>query len=314
MANRGMPGPLKDVLESRLPAESDGRSRSTETANGSFRLAKTLSPVCLLVQPAIPKQLNNPDENLMSVNSDDLAILSSTAVFESRFDDAYRYYDRCGEVISRIRKLDSNWVPLRIDAQTGALANKALGLRLVFDDRRMSVGRTTSEWVPASTAAELVQTLGPEAETLYSLITDTLQVPNSIRIGARFDFQAPADSMEDAERFLSKSLRSDLSKSLEDELTGTLYESSTVYRIDESKSGIRRSVQIHKVSIMDASDPGLTGLPGDLGKAAVEIDVDSYTRPDEGHFNGLSDFIQRSFSKSKVIAHRMFREMRSKQR
>jgi len=63
--------------------------------------------------------------------------------FAVRFDQGYRYLDRCGEAIVRLEEtLDEGWIPGDINPSGGQLRNYTLGLAATFGTASLSVNQT----------------------------------------------------------------------------------------------------------------------------------------------------------------------------
>ncbi len=63
--------------------------------------------------------------------------------FSVRFDQGYRYLDRCGEAILRLEEtLEQGWIPGEITPSGGQLRNYALGLGATFNTASLNVTQT----------------------------------------------------------------------------------------------------------------------------------------------------------------------------
>ncbi len=216
------------------------------------------------------------------VNEDGLKI--TTMVIEARFDDAYRYLDKCGSVISKIRTLDSDWKVQRADPQSGNLTHRKHKLVLNLSLDKMSVGRDADEAIDRQRATAQIDSLAASAGTIYQIVTESFEVPNTTRLGMRFGFLAPADSVDEAHQFLARIPKSPLDVEIEKISGSEIYASTYRNSLEDPQTGIRQHVVI--VAVRLNYDEQTTGFGGeeDRAEGGIVIDLDTYTRPTTGHF------------------------------
>src|SRR5262249_15282702 len=135
------------------------------------------------------------------------------------------------------------------------------------------------------------------------------------RVGARFLFLAPADSLEEADRFVQRGASSPLLDALSEKAKAQPVDAQVVCVLDDADSGYRRRIQLSSVVIeQKPEDPPYLGLPGDPGSGGVAVDIDTYTRPEEEHFAKVSLFVQESYLKSRALAADIFRWLVGRQK
>ena len=233
--------------------------------------------------------------------------LVSMITCEMRFDDAYRYLDRCGNTISRIRNFDKQWVSTEPNPQTSALVHPGFGLSMSLGTERMNVSKNEDTWVKLGKARDVVENLADQVEPLYEIVTETIDIPNTTRIGVRFVFIAPTNSLEDSERALVMMPQSPLSDFILRMRNADLFGVSTRYRIEEPDTGYRRSINIFPVSRLKVGMQRPMGFSDDVAsETGVSIDIDTYTRPASGHFQDTAMYIKKSFNSSYDIAFKIF--------
>ena len=118
---------------------------------------------------------------------------------------------------------------------------------------------------------------------------------DTTRIGARFRFLAEADTLEDADRFLRQPMISDLSGAVEAATKSKMRNASAVYVVEDLESGRRKRVEISSVLQHKPSDTPYTGLDPESRSGFVSVDIDTFTRPDKGHYPRSNMFIQESY-------------------
>src|SRR5690242_9198868 len=101
----------------------------------------------------------------MAVHTQLAALKILRVIFEARYDEGYRYMDRCGQTIVRIKKHSPYWITGPIDPQRGVITNRELQLTLNMGNESMLVA-TIDELEPIAMGAK-VEVLSREADALY---------------------------------------------------------------------------------------------------------------------------------------------------
>lgn len=249
----------------------------------------------------------------MTVSSQEMHRQVATLAFEARFDDGYRYLDLCGECLSQIRKRDLQWIPNDPNPQNGVLVHQEKKINAVFNSERIGVSRNEQEPISVLDAQKVCVSLAEEAEGLYRIVTNILRIPNTTRVGARFNFIAPAESPEDADRFLVNLPRSALCERVLTLTDSELCHAAFRYRIEEEETGYRKTINVYHFSRRKPGVPAPTGLAGDEMSSGVAVDIDTFTRPHGGHFPDVARFVQNAFSRSETLARRLFQWLQLQQ-
>jgi hypothetical protein len=236
----------------------------------------------------------------MPVQSQPQARKTLRVLFEARYDEGYRYLDRCGQTLVSIRKHSLSWVPGPIDPQRSVIGNAEHDLTLNMNSDSLLVANNAE--MDASTADKKVEILAKEAEALYKIITESLSVPNTTRVGLRCQFLAPADALEEAYRFLCKVPASPLRDDLLAFTKCHLRNSSMALTLEDPDSGVRKRVEVSAVIRVQAGAAPITGLATDEGHGGIMVDIDTFTRPDRGHLAKVSMFIHQHYAAAKLIA------------
>jgi hypothetical protein len=236
----------------------------------------------------------------MPVQTQPDALKVAQLVFEARFDEGYRYLDKCGELLVRIRRHSARWVPTTPNPQLAALSNEEHKLILNVNTEHMVLA--TAEELPSSAANKTIEIFGSEAEILYRMAAEALSVPNTTRVGLRCRILAGADSLEEANRFMCRLPGSALREEVLQYTHFQLRNTSVSYTLEDPESGLRRSLNLSSVARVEAGAPPITGLASDQGSGFVLVDIDTFTRPDQGHLNKLNVFIQESYAASRDLA------------
>lgn len=233
-------------------------------------------------------------------------LLVGMATFEARFDDAFRYYDRCGAVVSRIRKTDSAWVSTDVEATSSSLFNEKSSLVLRFTHERLILSKNGDLWIPHTRGETLARSMASQIEPVYSIITTAFEIPNTTRVGARFSFIAKADSLEDAQVFVASRSEGSLRTSVENRFASKTFSARIRYEIEDSESGYRRNVTLEAVNRPKSVRLNADGMTEVFEpEFGVQVDVDMYTRPTEGHFSALDAFVLRAFNSAREGSQRL---------
>jgi hypothetical protein len=234
---------------------------------------------------------------------DDLKI--DIVAFEARFNDGYRYLDRCGECLVQIQHHDRAWVVQGVNPQAGHLKNDARSALLTISPGALILQRLNMP-IQHRGADAIVEQLAAEAEAVYEIIMDTLNINETTRVGARFRFLAEAETLEQADRFLMRGVQSDLLARVQEVTGSSIRDAALVYVVEDLESGHRRRVEIASQILQKPGEPPYAGFPDPSQKAGVSIDIDTFTRPRIGHFERFSMFSQNTFIRSSRIATEMF--------
>jgi hypothetical protein len=247
----------------------------------------------------------------MAVHAQLAALKILRVIFEARYDEGYRYLDRCGETLVRIRKHDPSWVIGAIDPQRGVITSLDRKLTLNMGNESMLVA-TTDEF-DSIAMGEKIEELGREADTLYKIIVASLNVPNTTRVGLRCQFLAQADTLEEANQFISRALVSPLRDDLLGYTKFDVRNASMSYVLEDPESGLRRRIELLAVARVQAGSPPITGLSTDVGSGGVLVDIDNFTRPEQGHLPRADLFIQENYSAARELALHAFEWLRQHQ-
>lgn len=237
------------------------------------------------------------------------ALSGATATCEAKFDQGYRYYDRCGEALSRIKALDDGWSPKRIAQDTGLLVHESYPLVCRMNSEQVFISKDGNEWLPHLELEALSKVIAEKMGLIYPIITEIFEVPNSIRIGARFSFIASADSLEDAQSFVATRTAGRFREVVEGAFRSQVFGGEVKYELEDAETGIRRNFAMTVVARTATKVPkpskDRSGVAA-LKDPAVEIDIDTYTRPDNGHLSDVGQFLISSFNSARTAASRIF--------
>jgi hypothetical protein len=247
----------------------------------------------------------------MPVQAQLAALKILRVVFEARYDEGYRYLDRCGETIVRIRKHNPSWIIGPIDPQRGVITNLERQLTLNMGNENMVVA-TIDELDPIA-MGEKIEVLSLESETLYKIIVGSLNVPNTTRVGLRCQFLARADTLEEANQFISRASASPLRDDLVAYTKFDIRSASLAYVLEDPESGLRRRIEVSAVARVQAGSPPITSLATDTGSGGILVDIDNFTRPEQGHLPRADLFIRENYSASRELALHAFEWLRQHQ-
>lgn len=167
-------------------------------------------------------------------------------IFEARYEQGYRYLDRCGELLVLLEKQLTDlsgcvWLPGEL-APTGAtLKCPDLDITMVFDAFRFILDQ--------SPVGEIECEFDELAVEVLATITGRLDLRQTQRLGARRVKILPADSIEDAEKL---SLRvcpvREWCCSGQHELQPRAYEQASVFELPDRSKGVRiLTIPYHKI-------------------------------------------------------------------
>ncbi len=224
-------------------------------------------------------------------------------VFELRYAGGHRYLDRCGETLIEIEQKLPDWVPQEINPSRGSLLNLAKDMAFNFNSYKLDAGQDA----PKATTDFREQTA-----SLTEIVCKSLSLSRFIRIGVRFFFLFPAESMDQAEEMVRQSGFAVISQKLMNVCGSTMRAQKHVVIFEKEKEG--RRIEIGGVRREEGKlAPELLGveprlLPkgqreallrklqetkryGEDPRFALQIDVDNYELDPES-FN-VAAFVER---------------------
>jgi len=225
--------------------------------------------------------------------------------FEARYKDGYRYLDRCGETLVQIQRHDRSWVVLGVNPQSGQLRNEDLNMLLTITHAGVILQLLKSP-IEMTGAEKVVQTFAHEAEAVYEITTGALNVTDTTRVGARFRFLAEADSLEEADRFLRRGMASTLLDKVEEATQSKLRDGSVVYFVEDLESGRRKRLEISSQVHQKPGESPYTGIDPESHTGFVAVDIDTFTRPETGHYQRSNMFIQESYLSARTSGLEIF--------
>ncbi len=249
----------------------------------------------------------------MPVHTEDNSLKVLAMIFEARYDEGFRFLDHAGELLLKMRNLNPAWAVTVLTQRLVSLLNRQHGLSLNVGVEKLDV--STSERLSLSDADRKSKPLGEAAEEFYHLTLEVLKVPRTLRVGSRFVFLAPSDSLEEADRFMWKAATSPLLEAVAANTGGQATEAQVAYILDDPESGHRRRVTLYSLVLeQKPEDPPFLGLPGDRGSGGVVVDIDVYSRPEESHLAKTSLFVQNSYLRARSQASAILTWMRGRQK
>ena len=174
----------------------------------------------------------------MPVHTQESSLKVLAMIFEARYDEGFRFLDRAGELLVRIRQQNPSWAVAVIAQKAVSLARQQDRLTLNIGVEKLDV--STTERLGLAEAEKQAGALGEAAEEFYNLTLDVLKVPRTLRIGTRFVFLAPADNLEEADRFMWRAAASPLFTAVAEKTGSQAVEAQVVYLLDDPKFGYRR--------------------------------------------------------------------------
>lgn len=226
-------------------------------------------------------------------------------VFQARYTEGFRFLNRSGELLLRIRSERPEW-QFQADFGQIMLNHKAerLNARISVDDVNVSFGQP----IDLKEGQKKVETFAQAADWLYETVVDAILSPRTIRVGIYFQFIAPADSIEECDRLTWKVLESPLQKWVTTATNCKPVEAVGVYFVEDAETGIRRSIHLSS-SVFD-QPPGAQppmGFDDVAGNGCLSLESDTYARPNEGHYPKIRMFVQEQYALAKKAALEIFR-------
>ena len=186
--------------------------------------------------------------------------------FEIRYDFGYVFLDRCGQILVDIERTCEGWAA--VDA-------KPTGGKLEWLDRSFNVNFDALHYnfVAGEAYKPQIDDIADEASKIWKIVSANLGLTNFIRIGCRFFYFLPTNSIEESEKLIvNSSLNIKFPESISTkyktkarQVVVVLEENDMEYRIE--LSGIRRVSKIDPSRLIQ--DPRL--LSSSQKKARMDL-------------------------------------------
>jgi len=213
--------------------------------------------------------------------------LLNKVAFEVCYEKGYRYWDKAGDTICKIEEGLSEWKWKEISTDKTVLANATRNMESTFS------------WNKFNIKQDLVDNLSKfkdNSNNLSEIILKNIEVKKLTRIGNRYWFVFPCESVEEAESIIAKGnvFNSEKSKIFGKRLLSRDY---TLMIEDEDKIRYRVAVS----AVKRKKDPLLDGNKNFLKfnpHMAIMVDID-VVKIDSmlAQEVAVSDFIQKSYKK-----------------
>lgn len=227
-------------------------------------------------------------------------------VFQARYLEGMRFLNRSGDIMVRIRAERPEWEAARLTLGLFTLAHKANNL--VANIGTEAVDLTFGQPIDSKDGDKKAELFAEAADWLYGIVVNGINSPRTVRVGVAFQFFAPADSVEECDRLTWRIMASPFQQWVTSATKGKPVEAMSNCFVEDSETGIRRSIQGWS-GVVEQPPGALPAMGfGDVqGKGGYILEIDTYTRPDEGHYPKVTIFIQDQFLAAKRIALEIYR-------
>jgi hypothetical protein len=219
-------------------------------------------------------------------------------IFQARYSDGYRFLDRAGELLNQIHNEFPLWTVVRLTQQLATLQHAELPLVANFGTSAVDLTWNNKKEM-ISAAEKSAKSFGEQCQLMYNLAVETLGLSSTRRIGVRFHFLAPADSLEESDRIVCRALESSYQTKAKEVLAMDFVDGTCSLVFEDLNTGLRRIINTSSCIVeTPPGSPEFLGFRGVPGSGGLLIDIDTYTRPATGHFPKLTIFIQDQFFKT----------------
>jgi hypothetical protein len=189
-------------------------------------------------------------------------------VFEVRYAFGHTYLDRCGQTLVDIERGVPGWIPGEVDVQRGVVFHATNGYTITFHSSAFNFNATSSE---DPQHLKNLEDIGEQLDAVWKIVSSNLGIREFVRMGARFFYLVPTNSMEESERVIERSGLQLTTTGLDDyklmrrNLVGVFSKDSVEYRV--GLSGITRTSA-------QQAPPILTTLPHLLPRHQREAQIE----------------------------------------
>jgi hypothetical protein len=240
-------------------------------------------------------------ECAVAVHTHDSKIKVLPFIFQARYADGYNLLDRSGQLLNHLQREHPRWQIVRAVQPLITLRNPESRITANIGLSALDLTSEGNHSLPD--AEKLCRTFGDACEFLYGLVVEQLSLSTTTRVGVRYQFLAPADSLEEADKAMTATLASPYQAAATKALGMDVVDGYTVLVADDRETGLRRRFAVLSfIADVPAGTPEWTGLGNPEGSGGLLVDIDAFTRPATGHYAKCSLFIQEQFLKSRQIS------------
>lgn len=224
--------------------------------------------------------------------------LLNKVILEIKYKDGYRYWDKSGDTLIKIQKEDSDW-------KWRSLGDK--GMEMINDKRKI---RTFFDWNRVWIEQVFVDNLGQfkiNSDKLTKIVLNNFEIREISRIGNRYWFLLPCETVEDAEKLIDKG---EILQPKEDKIaafgkrvinrdfTLVVEDDDINYRIAIGSASRPKGIEAGRDKLFKQFNP----------ENAVLVDIDAFTtKISKADDFVVSDYIQRTFKKIENNIIRLFK-------
>lgn len=231
------------------------------------------------------------------------------ATVEARFKLGYRFLDRCGSAMCETMTRNPLWVYSQANPQQGLMFDHKHKLSLAMGPENIVISRSDDpEPIALDKALKLIQYMAVEIDQVYNLVTTLFEIQQTIRFGVRFSFTKEMDSLEDVDALLVPTTASDFAKSFASKYRSELCGIDTRFRLQD-ESGRMQNIRLRSAGRVSPGETPLHGFRGEIANAWLDIDIDSFSRPDENHVEAVEEYVRSRYERVWLQADAIWRSM-----
>ena len=164
-------------------------------------------------------------------------------VFEARYKQGYRYFDRCGETLIEIENKLKGWVAKDITLSSGQMENTEEKMFFNFNPFKLDLCQND---VKDRDHQKFIK----DSKIFFNIVSKNLGLKEYLRFGLRYWFLYPLNSVNQGRDILSKSHVFSNNKEFEEMFGKKIKDRSIVIVLEDEKSGHRIALSIvHKENI-----------------------------------------------------------------
>lgn len=164
-------------------------------------------------------------------------LLLQKIVFEARYNQGYRYLDRCGETMIELENKAKGWIAGEAVPISGQMANDAENMFFTFNSSKLDISQ---HYADISNYKNFIDYL----YKFFDITRKNLGLKEYSRFGLRYWFLYPVDSAETGRKLLQKSHIFRENKEVEDIFGKKVKDKSAVVVLEEEGKGIRISLAL----------------------------------------------------------------------
>lgn len=164
-------------------------------------------------------------------------LLLEQIVFEARYKQGYRYFDRCGETMIEIEDKIEGWSAEGISEATARMKNEEERMFFNFGSSKLDLAQYGTKDLDC-------KNFFSDLKNFFNIVSRDLGIKEYLRFGLRYWFLYPIDSPDEGRRILSRCKTFSINKDIEELFGKKITDTSITIMLEQEQKGHRISLSM----------------------------------------------------------------------